>query len=192
MTLDLSDLYNPNVLNIFCDASTREYSALLDQDNTVDTCYGAVATSNGIIIDDLYRISCFSTCNRGEILAIKYGKSYQRINLFSDNQICILGIRDRIYNWELSEKELYNSTGGIVASQDIYLEIMYLMNEYHTAINFWHQKGHINPNNPKQIRIARELFSKSNKVKIDTEATKYISHFNGMVDTKSREILHNY
>ena len=61
------DIYKPDVLKIFCDASTRK------KGDGFDVCYGAIAVVQDNIIDQVYRINSNSTNNNAEIKAIRAG-----------------------------------------------------------------------------------------------------------------------
>ena len=91
-----------DVLNIFCDASTLKHKGI-DY-----SCHGAVAVLGDRIIDSDYIINKNSTSCNGEAravcagihLALKYYKDIPVINIFSDSQITIFGIRDRFDKWK--------------------------------------------------------------------------------------------
>lgn len=82
-------------------------------------CYGAVAVCGDQIIDSFYRISSRSTNNSCEIkglraailLANKWKGQFSFINIFSDSQISVFGLKDYIYKWKYNPKDekLYNS-----------------------------------------------------------------------------------
>ena len=98
----LNSIHNPYTLNIFCDASIKSIK------NMNYGCYGAVAIYEDNIIDSSYQICSRTTNNDSEIrairsavlLALKYRNNYQIINIFSDSQISLFGIRDRCFRWK--------------------------------------------------------------------------------------------
>lgn len=191
--MKLNDFYG-NTLNIFCDASTRRKGKILD------ACYGAIATVNNTEIDKIYRISSNSTNNLAEIqaikagicLAIKYKDRYDSINLFSDSEISILGIRDRYFKWKVKYNKLYGTNSKLISNQDIFIETMNLICDHNLMITFYHQKGHVS-NNIKSIKEAEHVFMASNNIreKIDLNLIRYISYWNDKVDRESRSNLMN-
>ena len=189
-----SDIYKPNVLNIFCDASIRKRGKLKDG------CYGAIAVKQNTIIDEIYRICSDTTNNNAEIkavraavlLASKYKNEFPIINIFSDSQISILGIRDRFNNWICKEDGLLYGYGGEpIKSQEIYIEIYNIIQSNNLTINFWHQKGHVK-NVFSSLKNAEHVFMASNGIRqlVDINLIRFISDFNNIVDQKSRSILY--
>lgn len=191
-----SDIVNPNTLNIFTDASivSRPYG--------YDGCYGAIAVYNDVIIDEIYRVNTGTTNNNSEIkgvragvfLALKYQNQFPIINIFSDSQISIFGIRDRLLNWSIDPISgmLLGRSGQVIQSQDIFLEIVYLMLQYNLRINFIHQKGHVSQHIDSLIQ-AQHVFEASNSVrgKVDLNMIRFISKWNCVVDETSRyHLLH--
>lgn len=185
---------NPYSLNIFSDASIRK------RGNLYDGCYGAIAVSNNQIIDEIYRISSDTTNNNSEIkgiraailLAIRYQYNFSNINIFSDSQISIFGIRERFPTWRYNVKDgkLYGSADQPIKSQEVYIEIMELINQYNLTVTFWHQKGHVE-NKYDSLVEAQHVFCASNRIrdKVDLSLIRYISYYNDIVDKKSRSIL---
>lgn len=191
--MDINTFYNADTLNIFCDASMRK------RGNAQDGCYGAIALCGDTLVDKLIRINSNTTNNNceikaikaGVILGIRHGGMFKMVNVFSDSQISIFGIRDRLYGWNCYNGVLYGSSNQPVSSQDIYIEIMMLMIEYSQIINFWHQKGHVS-NSGKTLNEALHTFLSSNRIRdpVDINLIRYISKYNDRIDNETRSVLY--
>lgn len=188
---------DPTVLNIFCDASVLNYS-----NGTYDSCAGSIVVCNDTIIDSMYRIckggtNCYSEAKAvlmGIYMAIKYRNQFPIINIFSDSQITIFGIRDRYITWPCYNNLLYTKSGGPVINQELFIEMVRMINQYQLHINFWHQKGHVNRNIFSSVQNAADVFRKSNHLKwgdalVDYQFIRYISEYNEIVDNESRRML---
>lgn len=183
------------MINIFCDASIRQ------KGKGFAGCYGAICVVGDSIIDESYRVITNTTSNNAEIyairegilLAIRHRKRFPYVNIFSDSQVSIFGIRDRIHGWTIKNGMVYGSNGPI-HSCEVYLEIMQMILDYQNQlyITFFHQKGHVD-NNYKSINHACHVFMNSNNIreKVDLNFIRYISNYNNIVDRKSRSILSN-
>jgi ribonuclease HI len=192
--INLKDINNEYTLNIFTDASIKSVP------RGYDGCYGAIAVYNDTIIDEIYRVNSGTTNNNAEIkgvragvyLALKYQHTFKMINIFSDSQISIFGIRDRIASWVYdAEKDcLVGKQGQVIANQDVYLEIVYLMIQHNLRVNFLHQKGHVT-NHINSIREAQHVFENSNLIRgtVDLNLIRFISRWNSIVDVESRDRL---
>lgn len=193
--MDLRQIDNPYTLNIFSDASIKDKGY-----RSYDGCYGAIAVVNNAIIDEIYRVASDSTNNNSEIkgiraavlLAIRYGSNYQNINIFSDSQISVLGIRERFPNWNYNPKthRLYGYDRSQIKSQEVFIEILELIRQHNLNVIIWHQKGHVK-NTFESLSNASHVFAASNRIRegIDLNLIRYISHYNNVVDKKSRQIL---
>lgn len=199
------ELFDSNVLNIFTDGSIYKHNLF----NETIGCPGALAVqytdNNFIEIDKDMIIRRYSTNNDSEInaillgirIAIKNRNYFDKINLFSDSQICIFGLREWIYNWIKCTQNgiMYSSSGTEVANQEVIKLIINLIVEYNLNINFYHQKGHVTETQ-QSLKNALDVFNKSNKCNIrDYNFIKIISKFNCEVDifTKDyiQEVLYN-
>ena len=188
-------LKNPDTLNIFSDASMRPRG-----NNVYDTCYGAVAVNQDVIVEELFRINSSSTVPAAEIrgvrcslrLALKYRYQFRIINIFSDSQVALFGLRDYIYGWKYSCGNLINRSAKIVKNQELFIEIYLMLEELRKTniVNLYHQPGHVE-NGMNSIKNAVEVFKRSNSVKgfIDYSVIRYISLYNNYVDNKSRSII---
>ena len=194
-----SDIFTPDAINIFTDASILKI-------NSVETigCAGCVLVFGELIdknIQEYYQIIRNTTSNNSEIKAIrlgiqnvlKYKNQYNKIRLFSDSQISIFGIRDRIFNWKYINGTYIGTEGTPIKNQNIFLEIVYTILENNLNIEFYHQKGHVTYT-PRSINDAMHVFIASNNIReyVDESFIKQISIFNNMVDNNSRNYLDNF
>ena len=189
----LSELKSSKNLNIFTDASIKSY-----RKGEYIGCPGAIAVVGDTVIDKLYYVTGRTTNNNAEIKAIRsgielalrhgYGK---RINLFSDSQICILGLRERILKWKLRNESFYGSV-GLIANQEIFAEIVDIILQYKLQINLFHQSGHVNFTGDG-LKSAYHVFRTSNNIRgmVDMNVIRYISGYNNLVDVETRNMLHN-
>lgn len=190
----LYDIFRkPHVLNIFCDASLRR------RGQSTDICYGSIAVNKDNILESIYRINTDCTSNRGEAQAImaglflanKYKHKFSVINIFSDSQISILNIKERYMNWNYQNGDYYIKSGGILSNQDIYTQIIKFICDNDLKVNFFHQKGHVDPVKFSDIIHATDVFKLSNRLncRIDYAFIRYISRYNNIVDAYSRSTL---
>lgn len=195
-----ANILEPYILNIFTDASIRKIS-----DNECWSCAGAIAVCGNTIIADDYKVYQNRSSNYTELKAIELGINLAlniitnnpnliKVNLFSDSQISIFGIRDRIFNWSIINNTLAGYGNKIIMNQDIFLEIVHTVINCKLNISFYHQKGH---SDQSSISVSRNTFIKFNRVagatehNVDFEFIKYINRYNQMVDAASRKILYH-
>ena len=188
--------YNTRTLNIFSDAS------IVSKKDGFDGCYGAVAVVMDDIIDKTFRQVSDTTVNNCEVkglraaidIACKYKDQFDYINIFSDSQISIFGLRDYIFKWKynIHDHLLYTSSGKPAVNQEIFIEChnMLLYSGLYNKINLIHQSGHVD-NRYSSLNQAACTFRKANGVngKIDLNFIRYISTYNTYVDQTSRSIL---
>lgn len=196
--INLSDFYNNDTLNIFCDAS------IIGKTGNFTGCYGVVAVVKDDIIDSCCRIASQTTNNNSEVkglraaisMANKWKNHFKVINIFSDSQISVFGLRDYIYRWRFNtnDNKLYGTSGSPVANQSIFIECHYMMKELqsitNTCIRIFHQSGHVG-NDYNSIKEASVIFNRSNNIvgNIDLNFIRYISTYNNYVDNLSRSTL---
>lgn len=194
----LEMIYNNNTLNIFSDASMRKRGQFMD------SCYGSVAVCKDDIADELFRINSNCTVPAAEIrgircsliLANKWKYMFTNINIFSDSQIALFGLRDYIYNWKYNPADnmFYNGRNklNLVKNQELYIECFQLLCELKKTnnVNLYHQCGHVD-NGKENLINAIEVFKKSNNIhgKVDYNTIRYISIYNNYVDNKSRSFI---
>ena len=196
--INLSQFYNEDTLNIFCDAS------IVGKYENYRGCYGVVAVVKDDIIDSCYRIASNTTNNNSEIkglraaisMANKWKNNFKFINIFSDSQISVFGLRDYIYKWKYNPRDgkLYGSSKTPIANQEIFIECHYMMMELESlnnvCINIFHQSGHVG-NSYNMLKEASLIFSRANNIQgiIDLNFIRYISTYNNYVDHASRSLL---
>lgn len=184
-----------NTLNIFTDASITKYT-----DNGWITCAGYIVVDNGIIIDSGKQIIHNATSCYGEIYAIKMAIEAisklgikKSINLFSDSQISILGLKTRIYNWYQNQinRTLMTNTREPVSSQEVYLDIMRMIIQYGIQINLYHIPSHIRLNNDKDMKRFKDLFyaNDSSMDVVDDRIIEEIINCNNIIDNMTRDYL---
>ena len=120
---------------------------------------------------------------------------FRTINIFSDSQIAVFGLRDYIYKWKYNpEEERYylGNRKSEVKNQELLIECFYLLNELRKTniVNIFHQCGHVD-NGFDNIKNAAEVFKRSNGVNgvVSYELVRYISVYNNYVDNKSRSFI---
>lgn len=194
--VSLNRLYNKQTLNIFCDAS-------IINDNGVFTgCYGVVGVVEDRIIDSMYKLASNTTNNNSEIKGIRGALSmanvwkdrYKYINIFSDSQISVFGLKKYIYKWRYKDGTFYSNSGTPVANQYVFVEahgqIEELVKHPNCIFSLYHQAGHIS-NDYNSLKRAANVFARSNNIqgKIDINMIRYISTYNNYVDVTSRNLL---
>lgn len=187
-----NEVFNDNTLNIFTDAST------LVKDNETIGCGGYVAV---IGREEVYRdrqILRNSTNNESELYAIYMAIQYalmnrnrvKMINIFSDSQFAIFGLREWIFNWvnNIKNDRLYNSSNKIVSNQKIFMAIIYTILENNLYVNFYHNRGHFTTSKTNRFI---ELFTKHNFLNdyIDRGIAFNIIKYNNIIDNYTREVF---
>lgn len=183
-------IFDQGTVNIFCDASIKAVNGI------TYGCPGcAVVTSDGSIISKDSTILVESTNNESEIYAILmatvaniYYKHYERVNIFSDSRISVMGLRDWMRSWiKKSKNGILMSTSGEVANQQIFLHVLNLilnnLDEYH----LYHIDGHCK--SPKDITAAMNDFNKFNNVSITYPEAVYLCGFNNQIDEYTGKVL---
>ena len=194
----INTIFTPDAINVFTDASIKK----LRSGETIG-CAGSIAvfgepkTRNE---QERYQIIRNTTSNNSEIKAIRLGieqilpykNYYKKIRLFSDSQLSIFGIRDRILNWKFYNGKFIGSNGAPIINQDIFSEIVHTILENDLYIEFYHQKGHVGFTD-KSLNNAMHVFTVSNNIRtyVDMLFIKQITVYNDMVDNNSRQKLEN-
>lgn len=185
-----------NAVNCYCDASLTKLA-----DGTVVTGSGYILTYEGNVIDKKVKIVADSTNNYGEILAIYMGvdalirvAGYDAfLNLFSDSKISVSGLTAWIYSWirdtDPSTRMMHNSSGQLVANQEIFSAIVGLICNARTHLSIFHQRGHMNPDNVRDMRIMMEDFEKDNGTVVGEDIIREITYWNDCIDNLTRDTL---
>lgn len=190
------DVFAEDTLNIFTDASIRKIKG-----GETLGCAGMLAVlGNGTKSYERFQIIRNTTNNNSEIKAIRLGveeairqKNYfKTIRLFSDSQISIFGIRDRIFKWQNRGGSLCGYEGTPIKNQDIMLEIVHMIVDNNLKIEFYHQAGHVKVTDKDELLDAIHVFSSSNNIRsmVSYEFMNTISQYNNYVDNASRNHLY--
>ena len=189
-------------VELFCDASMKTY----DNGRTFGCAYAMCPLSPQYV---KYAISPDSTNNRSELVALylavelgyeimklekEYnGVIYDHIDVYSDSQFGVYGLTRWMDSWIRSMDEhgvMYGtSSNHPVKNQELFKAILSNIANKKINVNFYHQLGHINPNNPRKLAEANKSFERSNGFILMPEDIYKISFYNDIVDKKSGEIL---
>lgn len=194
--LNYYSFFNKNSVNIFTDAAVTMMST------EFIVCSAAHVYYNDIFIDMKSQIMYNSTVNRGELTAIlmgvieanKYKDRVTNINLFSDSQTSVFGIRDRIFRWANNARNgyMYGGDNNIIQNQDCVMNIVNYILDYNININIFHIKGHIESHKSEQLNRAKGVFIASNFQKdtiVDNPLVAKISDCNCQVDKYAKYML---
>lgn len=195
-----SQVFRDDVLNIFTDASIKP----LQVKNTWDGCSGAISVINEDKEDYDKRVVIIRNCtnNIAELTAIEVGVElaidnmgkFSRINLFSDSKISVLGLRDWIWNWIQSSRDMRymtTSSGTPVKNLNIILNIInkiLMIDPNLSQFNIYHCKGHA----LGKGELIQKTFYEVNKLKISIEDALELGKYNDIVDNLTRDTLYNY
>ena len=184
-----SHVCNNHSVAIFTDASLKTI------DGVTSVCPGYAIYLNGVLVEQNFHILHNATVNQGELYAIMMGvyasiryRNIGQLRLFSDSQTSIFAIRDRIFKWinnvQESDGLLRGTDGQVILNQDRIMDIIYLVIMQSLPIEFYHLKGHINPNDVNDMKKQREVFARSNGIAdaIDNELLRWISQCNDYID----------
>lgn len=181
-------------MNIFTDASIITTAC----GETIG-CAGAICMENNNICK--FEILRDSTNNISELTAVRLAielalmdRDFDIVNIWADSQWAIFGLTRWIKAWMRNTCGgiLYNSSGEPVKNQQIFLSIIKLIVENNLRVNFYHVKGHINPNDIKSLNHAVEVFNRSNHCGIKRDKMYRAANMNNKVDKITRDILENY
>lgn len=188
------DIFNEKTLNIFTDASVlNKKDEIIGSPGYVAVIGETIADQKSIILRDstnneselyaIYMAIQFALCNRDKV---------EIINIFSDSQFAIYGLREWIFSWlnNIQNDRLYNSSHKEVANQKLFMNIIYTILLYNLKVNFYHNRGHFKQN---QVKEFIKLFTKHNFLNdfIDYQIAYKIMYYNDMVDNNTRSLLHN-
>lgn len=186
------DIFNDATLNIFTDAS------MLNNPNETVGAPGYVAVIGFFIVNEDIQILRESSNSESELyaiymaiqFAIKNRNEVKAINIFSDSQFAIFGLREWIFNWcsNIKNDKIYNSAKKEVAHQSIFMSIVSTIIAYDLKVSFYHNRGHFSLN---QINKFIYLFTKHNMLNdyIDEATAKTIIYYNGKIDKDTRNLL---
>lgn len=187
----------------------KTYDIFVDASINVDlkeSCSGSVVVdrSSGTIIKETYLVKDKATNNMGEAIAIFMGVRDAiglldvsdrpfTVNLFSDSQISLFGCREWMKTWVKGQDKEGNLVGsvGIISNQEWFSAIYNDIITSNIKIKFFHVKGHVNVNSPKDIYKAHRVFKSSNKISPASigMTDEILAYYNNYVDEHSRDIL---
>ena len=188
-----NQIFNEKTLNIFTDASVYNYNGETIGAPGYVAVIGDMYDERSIILRD-------STNNESELyaiymaiqLALQLRDQVEVINIFSDSQFSVFGLREWIFNWmkHIKNDKLFNSSDKEVANQKLFMNIIYTILLYDLKVSIYHNRGHFKNN---QVDEFIRLFTKHNFLNdfIDKEAAYKIMYFNDKVDNNTRSLLHN-
>ena len=188
-----NQIFNEKTLNIFTDASVYNYKG-----ETMGAP-GYVAVIGDTFYTERSTILRESTNNESELyaiymaiqLALQLRNQVEVINIFSDSQFAVFGLREWIFNWmnHIKNDRLFNSSDKEVANQKLFMNIIYTILLYDLRISIYHNRGHFKKN---QVKEFIKLFTKHNFLNdyIDYEAAYKIMYYNDKVDNNTRNLLH--
>lgn len=195
------DIFNDESICIFTDSSFKNESK--DPKVAIGTTAPAYEVfHNETCIETGFHILHNSTSQQGELYAVLLGvmasykyRNYPHIRLFSDSQNCILGVRDRIFNWvrDTNNGKRVLGEDGRINNQPMIMDIVYTIISNNIPIEFYHQRGHVNINNYQSIIEARNLFKRSNNIEgfVEDALIMTISQMNNWTDQYSTLMLKN-
>ena len=189
---------NFNIYDIYTDAA-------IDLQKKVG-CAGALVVDRRTnqIKNEIFALRYNATNNLCEIIAIWLG-IYQAIgllnteqepfhvNLFSDSQISLFGMREWIPGWIRNRKgEAMISSTGVVANQEWFRDGFHAILGSGLKIKLFHQKGHVDINSPKSLYVAEKTFRTSNvnTMHMIGVSPQTICGYNNMIDEDTRNIVH--
>lgn len=190
----IENIFYTDSINIFCDASIHT------NNGCVSSSSGFITVYNNKIINQDFKIIKDSTNNIGELygvlMSVKEATKYNKhVRIFCDSQLSIFAVRNRIFSWILKSDEnglLYGYDNKPIKNLSYILEIIYTILNSNIDIEFFHQKGHVQSNNPS-LQNARDVFIRSNyeyiDQQVDSEFIELISNYNNYIDNFSRDML---
>lgn len=184
----------PNVINIFTDASTGTVDKT-DDTNTITVSSGYMVINQGQCVSSEVKVFANATVQFGELYAIFLGLSdmfrdvtikklygvdvneYFVYNLFSDSLYSIKTITQYAPKW-LTHNPLCNinednnkvppillkNDGKPIQNQDVICHIIALIIVMGVKIRFYHIKSHLNPENKSHIDTFYNCFYKYNPI----------------------------
>lgn len=187
-----TDIFNNKTLNIFTDAS------MCRTNNEEIGAPGYVAVIGDDIVHENIKILMDSTISESELYAVYMAIQYallnrdkvKVINIFSDSQFAVYGLKEWIFNWmnNIRDDKLYNSSKKEVSHQSLFLNIIYTILYYNLEVSIYHNRGHFTENKVDEFI---ELFTKHNYLHdyIDIETAIAIMKYNNRIDKITRKVL---
>ena len=195
----IEEIYNTRTLNIFSDASTRRGPNL-----TTAACYESIAVCQDNVLEKLCRIHSDTTSNQEELrgirgsirLALKYYQNFETINLFSDSDYSIRGLKNfSNYRYDDENNTIYIKGNKELMNQSLFIEnaqLLLKLIHVHPDVNLYFVKAHIDMTNIFALRKAANKFTTLNRFRnkdVDLNLIRYITTYNNMADKESRTVL---
>lgn len=188
-----------DIYDIYTDASIDP--------STKMSCSGAITVNRKTneIVNKIYLLIPNSTNNNGEIAAVWLGvnsainlkhtnNNPYLVNLLSDSQISLFGVRTWILNWIRNVKggQLCTSSGA-VSNQEWFVDIYRAITMHGIKLKFFHIKGHV-VDTSRSMFEADRMFRTSNKISARDVgmSIQNIAYYNNMVDAESRNAIYSY
>lgn len=195
---NLKEKTNNTVLEIFCDASIKNFS-----NGRQFGCAGAIAVINGSTqAGSLLRVLPDSTNNKSEITAIylavklahqiitNYGE-VSKIIVYSDSKISVYGLKYWMDKWVemMYNGVLYTPQGDRVKNQEIFIQIYDFLARNNMKITLLHCKGHVNIIKQSSLINAADVFYESNGFYPDKDLLIKVANYNNIIDNQTRQHL---
>ena len=194
------DVFNKYTLNIFTDASITKVNG-----ETIG-CPGYIAViknreeipfethTNSQILRNTTNNECELYAIRMAIQeAISMKDKFKIINIFSDSQFAVYGLREWMFEWitNMHGGRIHNSSCKPVANQDIFNAIVSDIIEHDLCVNIYHNRGHFNSGRVSELTKFIELFTKHNFLNdyINEELAFEIIKYNDKIDNFTRDRL---
>ena len=180
--------------------------------NTGYTCFGSVSiygdNTQHVDLSD-YQISIDSS-KYGEIAAIRLGvlqalyykkmnPLVKKINIFSNSEICIKGLRNYCFKW-MNYITLYKTIQPLethiedwISNQDVFLCIIRTIIDNDLPISFYHCSGNSSEckKNSAIVKRIKNTFMKMNGFHVPESTIQTIVYMKSKVDEESRRLLVN-
>ena len=192
-------VFQEGVLNLFTDGSCDNKNKTMPASCACLAVIYDPVKQVPVIMDQKSYVIENATSNIAELSAIDIGvmlaqdnqMNFNRINLFSDSRISVLGLRDWIWDWVRRSK--YNETKVLISTSGEPVKNQILIKNIVAKINtitqcifcIYHQKGHC----MNDLERGREQFYLSNGIYLDIEDVKLITYYNDLTDQFARQTV---
>ncbi|MBR6289187.1 MAG: hypothetical protein IKR19_07630 [Acholeplasmatales bacterium] len=201
---NINEIYHPQILNLFSDASTRNTG------HSVAAAYSVVAVTMDNILESVERVHTDTDSAEEELrgvrsallTACRYRNMFPYINIFSDNLNAIHDVRKYPSYWVFNQESqtYYTVSRKPVKNMNLIGECLMILEDLMRTniVNIYHIKGHVaidgSSASYKQLKLAASTFQRENNIpdylKIDLNLIRYCCAYNGVVDGLSRSLLY--
>lgn len=193
-----------NSINIFTDASTTTHNGV------VVGSAGFIVVVNKCIQYSTHRVLYNVTSNYSEMYAILMAIKYilfiksnifnypiPRINIFSDSEIIIFGLRKWVFSWVNKKKcrsdsfmsEKKTTKEQLSLGMDLFKFVITSIVDNDIHLNLYHTLSHKRYNNAMDLQKIITKFRINNKIKINATDASYLAYYNSFVDNMTRKNL---